>query len=83
MLYMSILHYFPNKFMGRIFGTCNSTALFITIFAPIAAEATSPTAQVTMLVLCLLATIATRLLRKPGFNKPNVGKSEVAIELAQ
>ena len=83
MLYMSILNYLPNKFMGRVFGTCNSTALFITIFAPIAARAASPTAYVTMLVLCLLATIATRLLRKPNFNKSSVGKAESAIELAQ
>ena len=41
-LYMSTLQYFPNRFMGRVFGTCNVSARFCTIFALMVAEAPSP-----------------------------------------
>ena len=76
MLYMSTLYYFPDRFMGRVFGTCNVTARFVTIMAPMVAEAPSPTPELIMIVSCLLAAILTRFLRKPSFNKPNLGRAE-------
>ena len=81
MLYMSTLQYFPNRYMGRVFGTCNVTARFVTIMAPMVAEAPSPTPELIMVVSCALAAILTRLLQKPAaMNKPDVGKAERAIE---
>lgn len=84
MLYMSTLQYFPNRYMGRVFGTCNVTARFVTIMAPMVAESASPTPELIMVVSCLLAAILTRFLRKPSFmNKPDVGKAEQAIEMME
>lgn len=62
MLYMSTLHYFPNRFLGRVFGTCNVTARFATIFAPMIAEAADPTPEAVMVTTCFLAAILSRFL---------------------
>ena len=81
MLYMSTLQYFPNRFMGRVFGTCNVTARFVTIMAPMVAELPSPVPELIMVVSCLIAAILARLLKKPAsMNKPNIGRAEQAIE---
>jgi len=65
MLYMSTLQFFENRFMGRIFGTCNVTARLMTVMSPMVAEAPDPTPELTMLFSCALAAIFTCALRKP------------------
>ena len=83
MLYMSTLHFFPNRFMGRVFGTCNVTARFVTITSSMIAEAPQPTPELIMFVSCLTAGILTRFLRRPReLSKPDLGRVEQAIEMA-
>ena len=64
MLYMNTLLYFPNKFMGRVFGMCNVFARFVTIMSPMVAEAPEPTAELSMVLSCLLAAILSRGLMR-------------------
>lgn len=81
LLYMGTLYFFPSRFLGRVFGTCNVTSRFVTILAPMVAEAPTPIPELTMVSSCLLAAILTRFLRRPS-DMPNVGKAEAGIELA-
>ena len=37
-VYMNSFVYFPNQFLGTVFGICGSCAKFVTIFAPMVAE---------------------------------------------
>jgi len=37
-VYMNSFVYFPNQFIGTVFGICGSTGKFVTIFAPMVAE---------------------------------------------
>lgn len=81
MLYMSTLQYFPNRYMGRVFGTCNVTARFVTIMAPMVAELPSPIPEFIMIISCLIAAILTCFLRRPAnMNRASLGKAEQAIE---
>lgn len=84
LLYMATLHYFPNRFLGRVFGTCNVTARFATIFAPMVAEAADPTPEVTIIVTCFLAAILAKFLRKPKENQAPTepAHTDKGIELA-
>jgi len=56
MVYINTLHYFPSQYLGRVFGICGSIGKFVTIFAPMVAETPEPTASVTMMLSCSLAT---------------------------
>ena len=49
------------------------------------AEAPNPIPQLTIIVSCGVAAVLTYFLRKPNgeHSKPNLGKAEQAIELAQ
>lgn len=77
MLYMSTLHYFPSRFMGRVFGVCNVSARFCTIGASMVAESASPTPESVIIIFCMLAAIATAFLRRPE------NKHSKALELAR
>lgn len=66
MLYMCTLQYFPNQFMGTVFGICNVTARSVTIFAPMVAEVPTPMPELMIILSCLGAIIATRFLKLPN-----------------
>ena len=55
-VYMSSLVFFPNQFLGTVFGICGSSAKFVTIFSPMVAESPEPTASATMILSGALAT---------------------------
>ena len=83
MLYMSTLQFFPPRFLGRVFGTCNVTARFVTIMAPMIAEAPDPLPELIMIISCLIGAILARFLHKPSStDMPDVARAEKAIELA-
>lgn len=65
MLYMSTLQFFDNRYLGRVFGICNVTARLLTILSPMVAEAPDPTAELTILFSCALASVFTVVLQKP------------------
>ena len=66
MLYMSTLVYFPSRFLGAIFGVCNTAARACTILAPMIAEVDTPIPELTAIFTCSLAVLGTRFLRIPG-----------------
>ena len=71
LLYMCTLIYFPSMFLGRVFGICNVTARALTILAPMVAEAEEPIPETTIFISCLAASILSRCLTIPQFNKPD------------
>ena len=84
MLYMSTLQFFPNQYMGRVFGTCNVTARLMTVMSPMVAEAPDPTPELVMLASCAIAAILTRFLKRPKeLDIADEAKAEQGIELAQ
>jgi len=63
-LYISNLVYFPDRFMGFVFGVCNVTARLLTILSPMVAEAEPPTPVLSYVFSCFLAGTASCFLVK-------------------
>ena len=59
MVYLNILYFFPNQFLGRIFGICGSIGKFFAIFAPMVAETPEPTPSLTLIIACSVATLVS------------------------
>ena len=65
LIYMNILYYFPNQFLGRVMGTCGTIGKGVTILAPLVAETPWPCSALTMIVSCSIATMLSFWLKKP------------------
>ena len=65
MMYMSTLIYFPSRYLGAVFGICNTAARATTILAPMVAEVDTPIPELSLILICLLAVILSRLLVVP------------------
>ena len=66
MLYMSTLIYFPSRYLGSVFGLCNTAARAVTILAPMVAELDTPIPELSIIITCLIGAIGTRFLKVPN-----------------
>ena len=69
MLYMCTLVYFPSRYLGAVFGLCNTAARAVTILAPMVAELDTPIPELSVILTCLVATILSRFLKIPKEEK--------------
>lgn len=61
---MCTAHYFDVKFMGTIFGICNTVARAVTISAPMVAELSFPIPVVSIVATCSIAGIMSLFLKE-------------------
>ena len=64
-MYMSTLIYFPSRFLGAVFGICNTTARALTILAPMVAEIDTPIPEICSILICTVSVILSQLLIIP------------------
>ena len=65
MMYISTLLYFPSRYLGAVFGICNTAARATTILAPMVAEIDTPIPELSLILICIVAVILSRLLVVP------------------
>ena len=65
MLFMSTLIYFPSRYLGAVFGICNTVARSVTILAPMVAEVDTPIPELSVILTCFIAAILSRFLKMP------------------
>jgi hypothetical protein len=74
LIYSCTSFYFESKFMGTVFGICNTVARFATIAAPMIAEAHPPTPVISIFITCLLASILSFCIREPKVTALTINK---------
>ena len=65
LMYISMLIYFPSRFMGAVFGIANTACRAVTIFAPVVAEIDTPVPEVSLILICVIAVVLSQLLVIP------------------
>ena len=65
MMYMSTLIYFPSRYLGAVFGLCNTAARATTILAPMVAELDTPIPELSFIMICLFSAVFSQFLKIP------------------
>ena len=77
---MSTLIYFSSRYLGAVFGLCNTAARAATILAPMVAELDTPTPELSIILTCLFASIFSRFLKIPESSKLREGQEKETEE---
>ena len=65
LMYLGTLVYFPSRYLGAVFGVCNTAARATTILAPMVAEINTPVPELCLISIAVVAVVLSRLLIIP------------------